>query len=265
MECTLNTTYHQTCPCLVICCVQGAFHDNFPRFLGFGFCRKLVSTKTQQGTYKERKHIGRTVFYHYHALLLWKLIGVVSTLSYHLSSLSYTYSQFLSPSLFASTFATDRVQRPLRLYGITISYYCVYLWLPTRPIWRKLFPSPLPTSLSNYRAYIDATAVRYRLPRIASRCWQWDFKILPLLYEPWPAPYRIKFICVCPHPPPPHTHIHTHIPPKVRNIPPPIPERRWKIRRQQWGFGRIIGGRSFRILSIDWYWYRSRVRLQFIS
>ena len=38
------------------------FHDNFPGFLGFGFCRKLARTKTQQGTDKARKHNQRTEF-----------------------------------------------------------------------------------------------------------------------------------------------------------------------------------------------------------
>ena len=42
--------------------IRGAFHDNFPGFLGFGFRRKLVRMKTQQGTDKASEHNGRKVF-----------------------------------------------------------------------------------------------------------------------------------------------------------------------------------------------------------
>ena len=42
--------------------IRGSFHDNFPVFSGFGFCRKLVRTKNQQGTEKASKNNGRTVF-----------------------------------------------------------------------------------------------------------------------------------------------------------------------------------------------------------
>ena len=41
--------------------IRGAFHDNFQGVSGFGFRRKLASTKTQQGTDKASKHNGRTV------------------------------------------------------------------------------------------------------------------------------------------------------------------------------------------------------------
>ena len=42
--------------------VRGAFHDNFPRFLGLGFHRKLVRMRNQQGTDKASKYDGHTVF-----------------------------------------------------------------------------------------------------------------------------------------------------------------------------------------------------------
>ena len=40
----------------------GAFHDIFPRFSVFIFCRKLARMKNQQGTDKAREHEGQTVF-----------------------------------------------------------------------------------------------------------------------------------------------------------------------------------------------------------
>ena len=46
----------------IVYSVLGAFHDNFPGFSGFGFCRKLARTKNQQGTDKANGHNGRTVF-----------------------------------------------------------------------------------------------------------------------------------------------------------------------------------------------------------
>ena len=42
--------------------IQGAFHNNFPGFSGFGFRRKLARTKTQQGTDKASEHNGCTIF-----------------------------------------------------------------------------------------------------------------------------------------------------------------------------------------------------------
>ena len=44
-----------------VCC---AFHNSFPMFLGFGYLRKLVRTKNQQGTEKSSEHNGRAVFLH---------------------------------------------------------------------------------------------------------------------------------------------------------------------------------------------------------
>ena len=38
--------------------IRGAFHDNFPGFSGFGFCRKLTCMKTQPETEKARKNNG---------------------------------------------------------------------------------------------------------------------------------------------------------------------------------------------------------------
>ena len=43
-------------------CIRGTFHDNFPGFSGFKFCRKLAGTKPQQGTDKASKHNRFTVF-----------------------------------------------------------------------------------------------------------------------------------------------------------------------------------------------------------
>ena len=42
--------------------IQVAFHNNFPRFLDFGFRRKLTCTKTQQVTDKASRHNGCAVF-----------------------------------------------------------------------------------------------------------------------------------------------------------------------------------------------------------
>ena len=50
------------CPRVACSVIQGVFHDNFPGFSGFGFCRKLVRTKNKQGTYKVSKHNVCTVF-----------------------------------------------------------------------------------------------------------------------------------------------------------------------------------------------------------
>ena len=41
--------------------VRGSFHDNFPRFSGFVFFRKLARTKNQQGTDKASEHNRHTV------------------------------------------------------------------------------------------------------------------------------------------------------------------------------------------------------------
>ena len=41
--------------------IRGAFYDKYPRFSGFGFCRKLARTKIIQGTDKESKMNGRNV------------------------------------------------------------------------------------------------------------------------------------------------------------------------------------------------------------
>ena len=46
----------------IVYSIRGAFHDNFPGFLCFGFRRKIARTKTQQGTDKASKHNGRTLF-----------------------------------------------------------------------------------------------------------------------------------------------------------------------------------------------------------
>ena len=59
---------------------------------GFGFCRKLTRTKTQQITDKASKHNGSTVFLGFG--LTWESTVVVSTLSNYFSSLHYTSSQF---------------------------------------------------------------------------------------------------------------------------------------------------------------------------
>ena len=91
--------------------IRGAFHDKFPRFLGFGFFRKLAHTKNQQGTYKTSKHNGRTVFFSALVLLQRASTGVMSTSYYHLSSIHYTSSLFVISSIFASTSATKRVCR----------------------------------------------------------------------------------------------------------------------------------------------------------
>ena len=44
---------------LYLLIIRGAFRDNFHGFSGFGFCKKLAQTKTQQGTDKasEQKRV----------------------------------------------------------------------------------------------------------------------------------------------------------------------------------------------------------------
>ena len=70
--------------------IGGEFHDNFPGFLGFEFCRKLAITKTQQGTDKASKHNRSTLFTRDLVLLMRASTGVVSTLSIHLSYIFIT-------------------------------------------------------------------------------------------------------------------------------------------------------------------------------
>ena len=93
-----------------------------------------MRTKTQQGTDKAGEHNGRTVFPRALVLLARTSAGVVSTSSYHLSSLYFTSSQFAPTSLFVSAFATDRVRRPLGSGGLTISYDRVSPRPSMRPI-----------------------------------------------------------------------------------------------------------------------------------
>ena len=95
----------------------------------FGFCRKLSRTKTQQSTDKASGHNMRIVFLRYLVFLTPVLTGVVSTLSYHLSSIQYTSSLFVPTSLFASASdtATNRVSCPL---------WSGRACIPTPNIWR---------------------------------------------------------------------------------------------------------------------------------
>ena len=91
--------------------IQCAFYDNFPVLLGFVFCRKHASTKTQQGIEKEIKHNGHTVVVWDLILLRCKSTVVVSNSSYHLSTLNYTYSPIAPTLCFVSAFVTNRVSR----------------------------------------------------------------------------------------------------------------------------------------------------------
>ena len=107
--------------------VQGAFHDNFPGFLSFGFRRKLVHTKNQQVTDKVSKHNGRTVF-------LWDFVFHTHQqkcpLFYHLSSLCFTSSQFVPTSLFASSSASVSTS----ISASTIAL-CCHSWSHVRSAW----------------------------------------------------------------------------------------------------------------------------------
>ena len=85
------------------------FHNEFTGFSGFIFCRKLARTKTQQCTDKSSENNGHKVFSRDFVLLMRASTGVMSTLSYHLSSIHYTSSPFAPTSLFTSASATDRV------------------------------------------------------------------------------------------------------------------------------------------------------------
>ena len=46
---------------LLACSIRGELHNNFPVFSCFGFCRKLVRTKTEQGTDKASERNGRVL------------------------------------------------------------------------------------------------------------------------------------------------------------------------------------------------------------
>ena len=69
----------------------------------FGFRRKLPHTKTQQSIDKAGAHNGRTVFSQDLLLIMHTSTGVVSSPSYHLSSIHYTSPLFAPTSLFDST------------------------------------------------------------------------------------------------------------------------------------------------------------------
>ena len=75
-------TWHQKLYLWVCLYIRGAFHDNFPWFLAFIFCRKRARTETQQGTEKASKRNRRTVFQR-----VSTGSGVINFLFYHLSSL----------------------------------------------------------------------------------------------------------------------------------------------------------------------------------
>ena len=77
--------------------IRGAFHDNFPGFSGFGFRRKLASTKTQQGTDKASEHNGHTVFSRAWVFCTHQQEGCQLVLFYHFSS----SSKFAPASLFS--------------------------------------------------------------------------------------------------------------------------------------------------------------------
>ena len=75
--------------------IRDAFHDNFPGFSGFKFFRKLAHTKTQQGIDKASGYNGHVVFLRALVLLTRASTEVVSTSSYHLSSIFITLSHNL--------------------------------------------------------------------------------------------------------------------------------------------------------------------------
>ena len=70
--------------------IRGALHDNFPGVSGLGFFRKLLCTKTKQGTDKSSNHNRPTAFSQDLVLLTRASTGVVSTLSINLSYIFIT-------------------------------------------------------------------------------------------------------------------------------------------------------------------------------
>ena len=59
--------WHALMVVLVVCLFWARTHEVYAMhstiiFQGFGFCRKLARTKTQQGTDKASEHNGRTIF-----------------------------------------------------------------------------------------------------------------------------------------------------------------------------------------------------------
>ena len=112
------------------CTKRVAFHNKFPRFLSFGFFRKIAWTKTQQGTDKASEHNGHAVFLRDLILLMRALTGVVSNLYYRLSSIHYTSSPFLLTSFFVSASATNRVRHHRQIKPPTMTEYAIPLvWL----------------------------------------------------------------------------------------------------------------------------------------
>ena len=91
--------------------IRGAFYNKFPGFLVLELRRKLVIKKTQQGTDKASEHNGCTVFSRALVLLTHESTGVMSTSSYHLSSINYTSSTFVTTYPFPSASAINRVRR----------------------------------------------------------------------------------------------------------------------------------------------------------
>ena len=65
--------------------IQGAFHSNFPRFLGFGFRRKPACTKTKKGIDKASKHNRATLFFRLWSFACINIGGVNLFLSFILS------------------------------------------------------------------------------------------------------------------------------------------------------------------------------------
>ena len=70
--------------------------------LGFIFCRKLASTKNQQGTEKASEHYRTALFLQYLVLITCASTEVVSTLFYPLSSFHFNYPKISPTSIFSS-------------------------------------------------------------------------------------------------------------------------------------------------------------------
>ena len=155
-----STTWKKTAHSLkyfIRLCIRGAFHNNFPGFSGFGLCRKLARTKTQQGTEKASKN-NRCLYSIFTGFgLLHSSTEVASTLFYHVSSRSFNSSQFAPTPFLASvsTSASDITRCRHSLSRVCSDGCCIttppyigrcrrtgmaapYRYLPPLPCWPKL-------------------------------------------------------------------------------------------------------------------------------
>ena len=114
--------------------IQGELYDNFHRFLGFVFCRKLARTKTPQDIDKFIEHNSHTLIFWNIMLLTWETTGVVTNSSFRLSFLHYTSSPFAPTSRFSSASVTNIVSRHWQSMPPLPDYSNISVW---KGIWNN--------------------------------------------------------------------------------------------------------------------------------